>query len=319
MRLVDPEPLRAVPPGVPPETLITPNVRETAVLVSLPLLRSYLWANAILRAGLESSVVLPSKFTHFSAGFVWLREELRREVENVPVLEDGFVFGGAVLIEDEGPQTLVTLRVGEQVIPVAVNRGRFRPHGCPPHPTGGSGTCWVKKNTANPPHWKYGILTCRHVVTSAGLGATIPLNPSGAHASPSSAIFAEETTCTIDAAVLEVPAGDWPTGLTRLPLMVPAAPGQLIELLDHTGRANSGKVLQVFHFGTYLGNLLGQRVIADVHGVPGDSGSLLTAAPGGEGVGIYMGAIPDGTGKGYDGMYQDLWQASAYFEFDPYL
>jgi len=264
-------------------------------------------------------VVLPSKFTHFSAGFVWVREELRRELPNVSTLEGGFVFGGSVLIDEEGPQTLAVLRVGEQVMPVAVNRGKFRPHGCPPHPAGGSGACWVEKNTLNPPFWQYGILTCRHVVTSAGVGASIPLTPSGTHPIPTSAVFAEETSCTIDAAILEVPVSDWPAGLTRLPIMAPATPGQAIELVDHSGVAKTGRVLHVLHFSNYVGNLLGQRVVADVHGVPGDSGSLIIASPGGEGVGIYMGDIPDGSGFGYDGMYQDLSQAAAYFEFDPYI
>jgi hypothetical protein len=69
----------------------------------------------------------------------------------------------------------------------------------------------------------------------------------------------------------------------------------------------------VFQYPTYIGNLFGQRVIADCHGDPGDSGALLVERSSKEGVGIYMGTIPDG-GGGNDGIFQCLYQASTYFQ-----
>lgn len=130
-------------------------------------------------------------------------------------------------------------------------------------------------------------------------------------------MLADIDECTIDAAVLEVLPSDWPSGLGRLSVARPAAPGQSVKFEDQTGATQSGTILRVFNYSTYIGNLFGQRVIADCHGVVGDSGSLLVDSTTKEAVGIYMGTIPDGAG-GQDGMYQDLAQVESYFQLEFY-
>lgn len=302
-----------VPEDLPPESLIPSNERSLAAsLEDRPLLfRSYLWATAIIEAGLRSNVQLPPKFAHFSAGFVAIPSERSNHSRG------GFVFGAYVLVRSTTEaQELGVLEVGTLAVPLVVTYGRLETHGCPPHPLGGSSTAWVK-NIGGTGSWQNGILTCRHVVSSLSLGSTITLTPSSSHSHPSSATLADIDECTIDASVLEVQRGDWPSGLALLPVQAPAAPGQPVEFEDKSSYKQSGTVLRVFHHNTYAGNLFGQRVITDCHGIPGDSGSLLTDVASNEGVGIYMGTIPDGVG-GRDGIFQDLAQAVSFYGLELY-
>jgi hypothetical protein len=149
------------------------------------------------------------------------------------------------------------------------------------------------------------------------MGSSVPLNASVHHSNPLSATLADMDGCTIDAAVLEVNSSDWPAGLTRRSVVRPSAPGQPIQFLDRTGAAKNGHVLRVFNYNTYIGNLFGQRLIADCHGIAGDSGSFLEDTATNEAVGIYMGTIPDGKG-GFDGIFQDLAQVESFFQVEVY-
>jgi hypothetical protein len=110
-------------------------------------------------------------------------------------------------------------------------------------------------------------------------------------------------------------SSDWPSGLTKLSVARPSAPGQTVQFNDHLGNPHSGHILRVFNYTTYIGNLFGQRVITDCYAVPGDSGSFLVDTTTNEAVGIYMGTIPDGSG-GFDGMFQDLAQVESFFQVE---
>ena len=101
-------------------------------------------------------------------------------------------------------------------------------------------------------------------------------------------MLAEIDECTIDAAVLEIQPSDWPAGLNKLLVSKASAPGQQVQFEDRNGALKTGHILRVFIYTNYIGNLFGQRVIADCKGVAGDSGSLLLDPTTNEVVGIYI-------------------------------
>jgi hypothetical protein len=312
-----------VPTGLPPESLVTSIDVEAAVRFSTSdvLVRSYLWSQAILRAGLESGVVIPAGFTHFSAGFVSLPLQVPI-VSSLPAdlsVGGNFSFGGYVLTRSTpGPeQQFQILRIGDRTFPIIAVSGQIELHGSPPSPLSASATCWVKNHSGINP-WQTGILSCRHVVAGLTLGASVALTPSASHSQPTSASLAEIDESTIDASVLEIDPAYWPPGLSPLTLISPAAPGQAVEFTGRFTSRKTGTVLRVFHNSGYVGNLFGQRLIIDSHGVAGDSGSLLSDAGGKNGIGIYMGTIPDGSG-GKEGIFQDLAQVQNYFGLTLYL
>jgi hypothetical protein len=305
-----------IPEGEPPETLVPLAARLAAEsLVDQPVLRrSYLWATAILQAGLRSTLPIPPRFSHYSAGFVALPTNTPPAS---PIRRTGNVsFGGYVLAEGDERTSVQLLLVGNLFVPVVVVYGRIELHGCPPHPINGASACWVKNGGSSA--WSEGIVTARHVVAGLPLGSALILTPSSSHSMPTSATLVDIDEATIDAAILEISSIDWPVGVMPLTVHAPAAPGQAVTVSDRGGVAHPGTVLRVFHDGTYAGNLFGQRVIADCHGTAGDSGSLLVDNSSGNGVGIYMGTIPDGAGS-TDGMFQDLSQVTSYFKVQPYL
>jgi hypothetical protein len=243
---------------------------------------------------------------HASAGFIQLNPRVgldyRSDAFGVYLLAGG----------NEGEQTVEFLHIGSLIFPVVINFGQVQLHGCPPNPPNASATCWVQ-NVGSYNSWQRGILTCRHAVKALSKGNSVALIPSNHHSQPSSSVLVEIDECTIDAAVLEIRAADWPSGLNRLHVSNPSAPGQPVQFEDRNGNFQTGHVLRVFNYPTYYGNLFGQRVIGDCKGVAGDSGSLLTDLKTNKAVGIYMGDIPDGTG-GRDGIFQDLSQVEAYFK-----
>ena len=308
-----------VPEGLPPLETLPPFIRElVGSRVELPsLLRTYIWASSIVTAGFESEIPLPPRFSQVSAGFVWTNENLLAGSTWSRRARGGFVFGASALVRSrrEG-QEISSLRVGRSTVPLVITYGEFIPDG-PPNPQNASASCWVK-NRGNYRAWQQGILTCRHAIAGLPLGTSVSLSPSSTHSVPSVATLADVDECTIDAAVLEIQPSDWPSGLTGLSLINPSSPGQTVQFADRSGSVQSGTVLRVFHYGTYAGNLFGQRVIADFHGVGGDSGSLLVDARTNLGIGLYMGKIPDGSG-GHDGIFQDLQQVRSYFDLDLYI
>jgi hypothetical protein len=313
---LDPEIVgKLIPHGEPsPELVPEPARRLASALVDRPnQRRSYLWASALLNAGFQSAIPVPSRFVHASAGFVSLPN-----FPLPPVLQHfsaGIGFGVYILAErGEGQPAVQILSLGDQSFPVVTSFGEVALHGCPPHPVNAASTCWVR-NLAASPSWTHGILTCRHAVRTLPMGTSVSLSSSVDHALPGSSTLADRDGCTIDAAVLEIDPSDWPSGLTRLSVARPSAPGQFVQFRDRSGTAHAGSILRVFNYNTYIGNLFGQRVIADCHAVAGDSGSFLSDTTTGDAVGIYMGTIPDGAG-GYDGIFQDLAQVESFFELE---
>ncbi len=302
-----------IPEGEPPGELVPEAARVLALsLANRPALyRSYLWASALLNAGFQSGVQVPPRFAHASAGFVPLNVLLPTGLPS----SNGVGFGVHVLAGgSEGGQTIDVLRVAGRSFPVVITYGQIELHGCPPNLQNASSTCWVRNLGAYQP-WKQGILTCRHAVRTLSRGSNVVLVPSVDHGHPASSSLADIDECTIDAAVLEIQPSDWPVGLKRLSIARPTAPGQTVKFKDRNGIPQNGHVLRVFNYNTYIGNLFGQRVIADCHGVGGDSGSLLVDTKTNEAVGIYMGTIPDGGGSS-DGIFQDLAQVESYFQLE---
>jgi len=307
-----------IPSDYPPEQLVSSTQWELSLSLENELLRrSFLWANAIVSAGFQSMAPVEPGLSHFSAGFVTASSEQLLGLDFPSAA--GFTFGAYVLIRGrELKSSLQTLTVGDHRIPLVVNYGDFEHHGGPPHPVNGSGTCWVRNNSKGVHTWTSGILTCRHVINGLPLWTPITLEPSGEHNLPTSATLADFDEFTIDASILEVGESDWPNHILPMPIQRPAAPGQGVEFKDRNGSVQTGSVLRVFYFPTYAGNLFGQRVIADCYGTAGDSGSLLMVSGSRQGVGIYMGTIPDGQG-GKEGIFQDLAQVQDYFELELYL
>jgi hypothetical protein len=303
-----------IPDDEPSEELVPEAARILARhLINQPLLyRSYLWASALLDAGFRSAIPVPARFVHASAGFVPIGAvTLPQKLAN---LTPGVTFGLYVLAEGTGESTIQLLQLAGRFFPVVTTYGEVQLHGGPPNPINATSTCWVR-NTGNPKQWKEGILTCRHAVRTLPMGTPVALTPSVLHSTPASSTLADRNACTIDAAILEIQPSDWPSGLTRLNVAHPSAPGQAVAFEDRAGALHNGHILRVFNYNTYIGNLFGQRVIADCHASAGDSGSFLRDTSTNEAVGIYMGTIPDGAG-GMDGIFQDLAQVESFFQVE---
>lgn len=309
---LDPETIaRLIPEGEPPQGLVPETARFLASNLRdrQDLYRSYLWASALLNLGFQSPLPVPPRFIHASAGFVAFNPQFPAG----PAI-NGVAFGVYVLAEGKGAETIQLLRFADRQFPVVTNYGQIELHGSPPNPYNAASTCWVR-NLGASPTWKKGILTCRHAVRTLPIGSDVPLQASVHHTKPLSSTLADVDSCTIDAAILEINSSDWPVGLTKMSVARPSAPGQPVRFEDRNGSIHSGSILRVFNYNTYIGNLFGQRVIADCHAVNGDSGSFLVDTTTNEAVGIYMGTIPDGKG-GSDGIFQDLAQVESFFQVE---
>lgn len=307
-----------VPEGNPPEELLSNQVYQIAEQIEDYKLRnSYLWSIALNTAGIESNLPIPNKLSNCSAGFVYINKENLSKLSNSFIIE-GFSFGITLNISSivEHFQEVRTLQINDMVIPVVINYGTFEPHGLPTHPNNGTGTCWVKNNKLNE-SWENGILTCRHTLDTFVLGDPINLYPSNDYAAPTNGTLADKDICTIDAAIVKIDAQEFPNKLRHLPICSAVSPGQSFSF---KGRKSSGTgtVLRVFQHPNYVGNLFGQRIFIDCVGIPGDSGSLIIDSVNRDGLGIYMGSVPDGSG-GHEGVCQHLYQAASYFDFSTFL
>ena len=305
-----------IPEWFPPDRYIVGQVGPLSETIGNEVLRrSFLWSSALSLGSLESTIEVPNRLSSVSTGFIYIEEDLRSDISGVRII-DGFSFGTNLLItsDEEKRQEVRTLELGNNVFPMVINYGAYEPHGLPPHPGGGSGSCWVENNHTG--KWKKGILTCRHTMSGTSLGMSITLHPSVSHSIPSRGTLEDKDECTIDAAIIEVDLLDWPSGLSALSICHAVAPGQSVSF---EGRSSSqhGTVLRVFQHSGYIGNLFGQRVFTDCAGLKGDSGSLLIDRHSGEGIGIYMGTVPDGVG-GNEGLFQHLSQAATYFSFSTF-
>lgn len=302
-----------VPEGNPPDGYAIGRVRGLSEDIRDPLLRrSYLWANALTLAASEMASRFTGKLSGLSAGLVYLAPAQRE----LPIRTvDGFAFGVGLLFtsEEDRQGDMLIMEAGGRAFPVVITHGSYEPHGLPTHPAGGTGTCWVRSTKTST--WNHGVLTCRHTLATMALGSGVAFQASQHHVQPTRGRLADIDACTIDAAVVEIRPGDWPGGLSPLPICHAVAPGQSVSF---QGRFTAGKgtVLRVFQDPGYMGSLFGQRVITDCFGVHGDSGSLLL--DNNVGLGIYMGSIPDPAG-GREGMFQHLSQAARYFCFSTHL
>jgi hypothetical protein len=308
---------KLVPRENPPDRYLSPQVVALAQSIEKPILRqSYLWSAALTAAGFASNLPLPARFSGVSAGFVFVNENSRNEI-SIANDTEGFVFGISIMIssDSEQAQEVYPLRVGNRIFPLVINYGRTQMHGLPSHPALGSGACWVK--SAQNSSWDKGILTCRHIISNHQLGTIITLDPSAYHSTPTQGSLGDIDACTIDAAIVSINNTDWPVNLSLLPVCHAVAPGQSVSFEGRVS-AGTGTVLRVFQHSGYMGNLFGQRVFTDCAGASGDSGSLLIDTNNVQGVGIYMGTVPDGSG-GQEGISQQLSQAATYFGLTTFI
>ncbi|WP_212003074.1 hypothetical protein [Chitinophaga sp. HK235] len=285
--------------------------------------RSYRWAQAILKEVLSQRESISGShlgWSDVSAGFIY---EGSSDYPSRYKIQDGWTFGACILIKDHVIGDWLTINhinVSGKTFPVIFKFGQISLHSIPPNPGSGSSACWVKNAS---PHtnkkWGYGILTCRHVVNGIQLAQVVTLTPSKVYARPQSGTLADQDPLCIDAAIIEFPKNDWPAGLVQMNIPNPAgrhpiAPGMPISCYFKNGTSN-GSILRIFQNQPYFGNLIANRVIIDVYGAPGDSGSLVSHNKHNkvDGVGVYMGKIPDGRG-GWEGICQDMWQVMKYFD-----
>ena len=262
--------------------------------------------------------------------------ETTTSIENLGefIFHDGFTFGVSVAFDPEPStkeenQTLLgslQLPGSKYEFPIIATPSALKRHNIPNPGTPskiGSSACWVKPIKPSNQNWSHGVMVSRHVVDNLSLGSNVSLDdPSGF--SSISAKVADLGACTIDAAILDVRKFDWPNNLRRLksagPYSNPLAPGTDIQMQGrHTnGLSGLGKVLNHNPLRGYWGSMVSQWLEIDVCGQPGDSGALVQLKNIGDGVGVHIGEIKDG-GGGFNGICQDLHQASVYLSAEMYL
>lgn len=277
----------------------------------------------------RTELVSPSRTWLVTFGFIPIGPEIVNEIGNYPKSKN-FSFGVSVFSESVGNATppapgqrlLGFLVIDAKKFPIVLTHSRYTAHSLPSvdaTPVKGSCSCWVKYSGATPPPWVQGVFTARHVVEHLSIGSSVTLHRGGRSYNGT---VADYGACTVDAAVVEIDPTDWPTGMSKVahvgPYSKPMAPGLAVELEGRvtTTRA-TGKVVSHHPLPGYWGSMMGHRIVIDRSGQPGDSGGCVDKAPKGQTVGIYMGAIDDGTG-GKHGLGQDLHQACIYLEADVY-
>lgn len=307
---------RLVPDGAPSFPFFSPDFFSVSGQYENNLLRrSYLWSSAITSTIFQYASRYPVE--SISSGFVHVESHILSlcKEKNIPI-EQSYVFGGCLLvhsIKDNLEQEVIFIETNGREFPLIINYGRIELHSCPPSPTAGSATCWIK-DTAMISRWDQGILTCRHVVFPTTIGATVNLNSTSTYLVPTSGTVSDFDEFSIDAAIIKVSSTDYPTGLSAMPIINPIAPGQAVSLVSS---GQIGTVTRVFQLDKYYGNLCGHRIFTDFHGSHGDSGSLLKIDGKLEAVGMYMGSTPSGS-KNKEGIYQSLDQVAKYFELELY-
>jgi hypothetical protein len=277
----------------------------------------------------RTDLVPPHRAWLVTFGFIPLGTSIAHEVTNNYPKSEKFTFGVSVFSQSATntptPSTqrlLGNLRFDGVLFPIILTHSRFTAHSLPAvdaTSTKGSCACWVNYSGSAPAPWTKGLFTARHVVEHLSVGDPVTLIPSG----PSYAgTVADYGACTVDAAVIEVDPTDWPGGMSKVaaagPYSTAMAPGLAVELEGRvtTPRA-TGKIVSHHPLPGYWGSMMGQRIVIDRSGRPGDSGGCVDKAPNGQTVGIYMGEIDDGAG-GKQGLAQDLHQACVYLEADVY-
>ncbi|WP_291198166.1 hypothetical protein [Hyphomonas sp.] len=266
-------------------------------------------------------------FEDFSAGFIARHRKL--ELTSKMPESGAFTFGIMVRarqLDPENPQRLLG-RISYQGVelPIILSSGaeeRHTPSVNPVVPGQGSTTCWVKPAPGNTLRWSQGALTARHIVESLNTGD--PVHFGGGHLANQYFVgyLADKGACPIDAAVVELAPSELPGSLSQLFIAGPhkllLPPGINVNVQGAASGAWTAKILRHFALPDFWGAMIGQRVFLDVPGMAGDSGALVQASNTGEGLGIYMGTIPDGLG-GHEAVCQDLYQASVYLDFEAYL
>lgn len=205
--------------------------------------------------------------------------------------------------------TMMLPDLGGVRFPVALRALAEDPH-APPALANATTTCWAE-DRLSPGHW--GFVTCSHALTGIRTGARVPLVGGGL------GTVVRMGWPLIDAAFVETSP---PTGPIN-PLPVIRFPTTGLALSIHFGGGQTGAL--VVGVTNTLG-VIGDphhpiKIYTDKHGQPGDSGSLITS--GGDGVGIYCGALSGATVRRRSaqtvGFAQHLEQAATILDFDPYL
>lgn len=263
----------------------------------------------------------------FSAGFI----ARHRKLELTPKMPSSGAFTFGIMVrarqlDPETPQRLLGHISYQRVeLPIILSSGaeeRHAPSVNPVVPGQGSTTCWVKPAPGNNLNWSQGALTARHIVETLNTGD--PVQFSVGHPANQYCVgqLADKGACPIDAAVIELAPSELPGSLSQLLVAGPhkllLPPGIDVNVHGAASGSWTAKVLRHFALSDFWGAMIGQRVFLDVPGKAGDSGALVQASLTGEGLGIYMGIIPDGVG-GHEAVCQDLYQASVYLDFKAYL
>ncbi|HEV2740474.1 MAG TPA: hypothetical protein VGU66_18080 [Candidatus Elarobacter sp.] len=217
-----------------------------------------------------------------------------------------------------GPINFGTTAAFGSVFPVFLINAPVEQHVLPAITWPASGSCSLWVTPRGTRRWGEGLLTARHVVEKNF--DAVDVTPVGGSAVTTSTV--EYTACTIDAAVVDASGVGWPTGVSPVTIVgsvaSPVACGATIQLEGKNTTA-TGSILRIHQDVLFVGTLFGQRIITDVHGVPGDSGGVIRVLPSREPCGAYLGSFfSAGEGTPKHGIAQSLYQAIEYFELNAF-
>ncbi len=178
-------------------------------------------------------------------------------------------FGIVLYAEDpwsEGGRRLEGINVGDIELPVVVRKVRFEAHRASSSSIGpGRVACWSTSRHREREGW----LTALHVAQHSAMPGQM----------------VDRGRACIDAALVDI--GRPPTGTARR--AVPPLDGRRVAL--DLGTPTPAKVIDVAtNLGIGRSSHFPFRFTVNVAGVPGDSGGLIVAVPGGDPVGIYLGS-----------------------------
>lgn len=319
---------------LPPADAADSDIAELAFSIeSAQAARLFASAASLQRIVLAGApaVRTPPRARDVTFGFIPLGPDLAddRELRERYPVSGRFTFGGVAHVDERGEapgqRVLGAIEHRGRRLPIVATRARLRRDVLPPHPgaptTIGSSGCWAR-STGAAAGWTHGVMTARHVVKHLAEGDAVDLDPSAAHAAPTQGKLADRGECAIDASIIAIDQADWPAGLSPLalkgPFHAPIAPSVDVVLHGRFATATRCRTLSHHPLPYYWGAMMGQRLVIDDHGQGGDSGGLVIESASGAGVGLYMGRIDDGAG-GYNGLCQDLHQASVYLEAELHL
>jgi hypothetical protein len=241
-----------------------------------------------------------------SVGFIPIDPAIREQVLQFhpeSLFESGYFFGGALFDKRPGadprPPFELKLRDGHMVRIVGFPI-KYVPHS-PADPMDGASAAWAKD-----PGFR-GVLTCKHVVSTYGVGDPVPMKDG------TSGTLRSFGSGTVDAAFIETVHRRrmW----RSLRIEDDPVDGSLVIAEFRSGTCQA-QILSSWYFPDNLDPYNPMRVFIDRSGQPGDSGSLVATGTR-RGVGIYAAT---GVGNGTrQGMCQYLKQAADNLNLKLYL